>query len=117
MARVPIHVPVHIRVHDRGGHPPEITVEPASVHARTRDTLDWDLQGGGRFALEVLDGQTPFGSAFRLLSDSDGCCSEMIGGYAEPGTYHYGLDGRAAIPAHGAPTPFAMKGCLEIVIQ
>jgi hypothetical protein len=115
MARVPIHIPVHIRVHDRGGQPPEISVEPTSIHARTRDTLDWDLQGGGRFALEVLDGQTPFGSSFRLLSDSDGCCSEMIDGYAEPGTYHYGLDGQAAIP--GAPTPFVTKGSLEIVIQ
>jgi hypothetical protein len=117
MARVPIHIPVHIRVLDRGGQPPEITVEPACVHARTRDTLDWDLQGGGRFALEVLDGQTPFGSAFKLVSDRDGCCSEMIGGYAEPGTYHYGLNGQAAILAPGVSTPFAMKGSLEIVIQ
>ncbi|MGZ6124326.1 MAG: hypothetical protein ACXWLR_05170 [Myxococcales bacterium] len=117
MASVPIHIPVHIRVHDRGGYPPDITVEPQCVHARTRDTLDWDLQGGGRFALELLDGQTPFGSDFRLVSDSDGCCSETIYGYAEPGTYHYGLQGQTAILAPGSPTPFAMKGCLEIVIR
>ena len=132
MASVPKHIPIHIRVHGRPGCPPEVTVEPACVHARTRDTLDWELQGGGRFALDLLDGQTPFGSVFRLTSDGDGCCSEMVGWSAEPSTYHYSLEGKAAIPvADGSgsepstaqadppegPTHFTIQGRPEIVIQ
>jgi hypothetical protein len=128
MASVPIHIPIHIRIHERRGSPPDVTVEPTCVHANTRDTLEWDLQGGGRFRIALLEGKTPFGSAFELISASDGCCSAMVAFNAEPGTYHYSLDGdtvRVIAPARveasgaraGIPAHFEVSGSAEMVIQ
>lgn len=124
MASVPIHIPIHIRVTERRGSPPDVTVEPTCVHAKTRDTLEWDLQGGGRFTIAVLEGRTPFGGAFELASASDGCCSAIISGSAEPGTYHYSLDGDAirlvpAVKTPGAALPvhFTVSGSAEMVID
>ena len=95
MSRVPVHIPIHIRVHDVRGSPPDVTVEPTCVHASTRDTLDWVLQGGGQFTIELLDGKTPFGSTFGMASDRAGCCSALIAGEANPGNYHYSVCGDA----------------------
>ena len=128
MASVPIHIPIHIRVQERRGSPPDVTVEPTCVHARTRDTLEWDLQGGGRFTIEVVEGRTPFGSAFELVSASDGNCSATIAFDAEPGTYHYKLDGDTIrlVPAamaagnaraDGMPVHFTVSGSAEMVIN
>ena len=130
MASVPIHIPIHIRIHERRGSPPDVTVEPTCVHARTRDILEWDLQGGGRFRVAVLEGRTPFGGAFELVSASDGCCSAIIAGDAEPGTYHYSLDGdtirlttpdsarpEARTARTGTPVQFEVSGSAEMVIE
>ncbi len=126
MASVPIHIPIHIRIHERRGSPPDVTVEPTCVHARTRDTLEWALQGGGRFRIEVLEGRTPFGGAFELVSASDGCCTAIVAANAEPGTYHYSLDGDALRilasprldPARGnVPEHFTVSGSAEVVVE
>ena len=124
MASVPIHIPIHIRITERRGCPPDVTVEPTCVHASTRDVLEWDLQGRGRFRIEVLERQTPFGSAFELASASDGCCSALIAADAAPGTYRYKLDGDAISLTSGAPghrdgaaaAHFTISGSAEMVI-
>lgn len=125
MASVPIHIPIHIRITERRGCPPDVTVEPTCVHANTRDVLEWDLQGRGRFRIEVLERQTPFGSAFALTSAPDGCCSALIAADATPGTYRYKLDGDAIARPPGTPGPrdggapahFAISGSAEMVIS
>ncbi len=110
MSRVPLHIPIRIRVHEVRGSPPDVTVEPTCVHASTRDTLDWVLEGGGHFRIELLGGRTPFGSTFGLVSDREGCCSALIAGEAAPGTYHYSVDGDAttAMPTGERRTPQGM---------
>ena len=122
MASVPVHIPIHIRIQERRGLPPDVTVEPTCVHARTRDILEWDLQGGGRFHIALSDGRTPFGSAFELVSAGDGCCSAMVAFNAEPGTYHYCLDGDAVAlqplaQGETKPVHFSVDGSAEMVIQ
>ncbi len=124
MASVPVHIPIHIRIQERRGSPPDVTVEPTCVHAKTRDTLEWDLQGGGQFRIELLEGRTPFGSDFELVSATDGCCSAIVAGEAPPGTYHYRLDGdalrltrtTASAETAAAPIHFSISGSAEMVI-
>jgi len=125
MASVPIHIPIHVRIQERRGCPPDVTVEPTCVHANTRDILDWDLQGGGRFTITLEDGKTPFGSDFQLVSSTDGCCSAIVAFNAEPGTYHYKLDGdtirvtstQMGGARDGVAVHFAVGGSAEMVVQ